>query len=194
MDISTEMSILNEAKQLVQDKIGISLMQLKQEKRSYLCKYGRMIFVNYCNEKGLSLSTIARILRKSVKDIEKIIVDYRTSCYYDSEFKKIVDKDKSENDSILIGKVLDSIYTVTQMTLSDFTKKGKTRKEYFVRLFFTHYLWNKGILYKDLVRLTNRDRTTLVGMIKKYEDVRKYDKEFSSLCDCLILHLHESNE
>lgn len=68
----------------------------------------------------------------------------------------------------------------------NFTKKTNKREYLYPRMIVAYHLRMQGWFYNDIAYMLNRDQTTVVYYIKKYNDEYRHNYDFRNLADKIL--------
>ena len=122
----------------------------------------------------LPLSETKGMIKDFMEDLNFHTVSIKTSDVY----------------SKAVQRIHDAIYEVTGLTLKDYAVKGNTLKFYFPRMIFIYQCSKKKMHPKDIAVLINRDRTTVLAVLSKYDNECAVNKEFKKLAGRVEFIIH----
>lgn len=68
----------------------------------------------------------------------------------------------------------------------NFTKKSNKRAYLYPRMIVAYHLRTQGWVYEDIAYMLNRDHSTVIYYLKKYDDEYRYNAEFRNLADEIL--------
>lgn len=68
----------------------------------------------------------------------------------------------------------------------NFTNKSNKRSYLYPRMVVSYHLRMQGWTYDDIGYILNRDYSTIIYYIKKYDDEYRYNEEFRKLADEIL--------
>lgn len=84
--------------------------------------------------------------------------------------------------SFVLRKVEGAIQEVTGMRLKDYAIASKQRDIYFLRLIYTHQVFNHGVKNKSLIaRNLHKNHATVLRSLRKYPDEFKFNPDFREI-------------
>ena len=68
----------------------------------------------------------------------------------------------------------------------NFTNKSNKRSYLYPRMVVAYHLRTQSLTYEDIGYMLNRDHSTIMYYIKKYDDEYRYNEEFRKLADEIL--------
>ena len=97
--------------------------------------------------------------------------------------KKILFESDMVNELNSVTKIKDAIHEVTGLTFDEYASKSRKRDGFYARMLFAHHCCENGIKISTVSELIQRDRTTVLYILNKYDDEVKYNPEFRRLAE-----------
>jgi hypothetical protein len=92
-----------------------------------------------------------------------------------------------ESDMVIelnsVTKIKDAIHEVTGMKFNEYITKRRKRNGFYARMLFVHKCSENGMKITTISKLIQRDRTTVLYVLNKYDDEVKYNPEFRRLAE-----------
>jgi len=82
-----------------------------------------------------------------------------------------------------VTKIKDAIHEVTGLKFSEYTSESRKRNGFYARMLFAYKCSENGMKIEDISELIQRDRTTVLYVLNKYDDEVKYNPEFRRLAE-----------
>ena len=83
----------------------------------------------------------------------------------------------------LVTKIKDVIHEISGLKFSEYTSESRKRNCFYARMLFAHKCNENGMKIEDISELIQRDRTTVLYVLNKYDDEVKYNPEFRRLVE-----------
>lgn len=83
----------------------------------------------------------------------------------------------------IVLRVEGAIHEVTGLVLSQYSERGRKRDGFFARMLFVHHCRQYKMKLSDIARLVNRDRSSMLHLLNKYNDEVKYNAFFSDMAE-----------
>jgi hypothetical protein len=77
-----------------------------------------------------------------------------------------------------ILKIQNAIHEVTGMTFGEYTTKSRQRDSFFARMIFVHHCRRNKMKLADIATYVHRDHSSILHLLKKYDDETKYNPYF----------------
>lgn len=97
--------------------------------------------------------------------------------------KKILFESDMVNELNSVTKIKDAIHEVTGLTFDEYASKSRKRDGFYARMLFVHKCSENGMKITTISKLIQRDRTTVLYVLNKYDDEVKYNPEFRRLVE-----------
>lgn len=82
-----------------------------------------------------------------------------------------------------VTRIKDAIHEVTGMKFNEYITKRRKRNGFYARMLFVHKCSENGMKITTISKLIQRDRTTVLYVLNKYDDEVKYNPEFRRLVE-----------
>lgn len=92
---------------------------------------------------------------------------------------------KRMNELITVTKIIDAIKEVTRLDFDEYTIKNRKIDLFYARMLFVHKCKENGIKPPVAAKIIKRDRTTVLYMIKKYDEEVKFNPKFRRMAEKL---------
>lgn len=99
--------------------------------------------------------------------------------------KKIFFESYGTNELITVTKIKDAIKEVTRLDFDEYTIKNRKTDLFYARMLFVHKCKENGIKPPVAAKIIKRDRTTVLYMIKKYDEEVKFNPKFRRMAEKL---------
>jgi len=99
--------------------------------------------------------------------------------------KKIFFESYGTNELITVTKIKDAIKEVTRLDFDEYTIKNRKTDLFYARMLFVHKCKENGIEPPVAAKIIKRDRTTVLYMIKKYDEEVKFNPKFRRMAEKL---------
>lgn len=86
---------------------------------------------------------------------------------------------------ITVTKIKDAIKEVTRLDFDEYTIKNRKTDLFYARMLFVHKCKENGIKPPVAAKIIKRDRTTVLYMIKKYDEEVKFNPKFRRMAEKL---------
>ena len=83
----------------------------------------------------------------------------------------------------IVLRVEGAIHEVTGLMLSQYSAKGRKRDGFFARMLFVHHCRQQKMKLSDIARFVNRDRSSMLHLLNKYNDEVRYNAFFGDMAD-----------
>jgi hypothetical protein len=80
-------------------------------------------------------------------------------------------------------KIQNAIHEVTGMTFGEYTTKSRQRESFFARMIFVFHCHRNRMRLTDIAAYVHRDRSSMLHLLKKYNDETKYNPYFRALAE-----------
>ena len=97
--------------------------------------------------------------------------------------KKILFESDMVNELNSVTKIKDVIHEISGLKFSEYTSESRKRNCFYARMLFAHKCNENGMKIEDISELIQRDRTTVLYVLNKYDDEVKYNPEFRRLSE-----------
>ena len=78
-------------------------------------------------------------------------------------------------------RVEGAIHEVTGLVLNQYSTRCRKRDGFFARMLFVHHCRQRKMKLSDIARLVNRDRSSMLHLLNKYNDEVKYNPFFRDM-------------
>lgn len=95
------------------------------------------------------------------------------------------DSVQAQNELITVTKIKDAIKEVTRLDFDEYTIKNRKTDLFYARMLFVHKCKENGIKPPVAAKIIKRDRTTVLYMIKKYDEEVKFNPKFRRMAEKL---------
>lgn len=90
--------------------------------------------------------------------------------------------EEPESPMMKLERIKDAIENVTGLTFCQYITKSKETTHYYARLVFTHYCMKfECTSLPGLKKLLNRDKSTVIRCLKKFEDEVNFNRDFREI-------------
>ena len=96
--------------------------------------------------------------------------------------KIVLFESEIEQKNEVINKIYSIVYEVSGVSKNELHIKNKAPKYVYARELFVHFCKNK-IEMKDIEKYIQRDRSTIIHSMNKYDDDYRFDKKFRDMAD-----------
>lgn len=87
--------------------------------------------------------------------------------------------------------ILDAIQEVAGCSFQDISGQARERRFVYSRMIFTHHCHQGKNTLTQIARDINRDHSTVLYYLKKYQDDYRFTAEFRELCDKVEIRIKE---
>jgi nucleoside 2-deoxyribosyltransferase len=91
----------------------------------------------------------------------------------------------------VVLRIQNAIHEVTGMKFNEYITKSRKRDGFYVRMLFVYHCRRNLMKLADIARYVHRNHTSVVYLLKKYEDECKFNKEFRLLDDKVNIILNK---
>jgi chromosomal replication initiation ATPase DnaA len=78
----------------------------------------------------------------------------------------------------MVLNIQNAIHEVTGMTFGEYTTQSRKRDGFFARMIFVYHCRKKKMKLTDIATYVHRDRSSMLHLLKKYDDETKYNPHF----------------
>ena len=83
----------------------------------------------------------------------------------------------------IILRIESAIHEVTGLTLREYSERSRKRDEFFARMLFVYHCRREKMKLVDIARYVNRDQSSMLHVLNKYNDEVKYNPFFSDIAE-----------
>lgn len=88
---------------------------------------------------------------------------------------------KNTQGSLL--RIQNAIHEATGLQLNDYNTKTRKRDKFFARMLFVHHCKAANLELNDIARFINRDNSSMLYILNKYNDEYRFNGYFQSVAD-----------
>ncbi|WP_373804332.1 DUF4406 domain-containing protein [Bacteroides heparinolyticus] len=88
---------------------------------------------------------------------------------------------KNTQDSLL--RIQNAVHEATGLQLNDYNTKSRKRDKFFARMLFVHHCKAANLELNDIARFINRDNSSMLYILNKYNDEYRFNGYFQSIAD-----------
>jgi chromosomal replication initiation ATPase DnaA len=81
----------------------------------------------------------------------------------------------------VVLKIQNAIHEVTGMKFNEYITKSRKRDGFFARMLFVYHCRQERMKLTNIAQYVHRDHTSMLYLLKKYEDETKYNPTFREL-------------
>jgi hypothetical protein len=85
-----------------------------------------------------------------------------------------------ENQSVIL-RIQSAIHEAVGMQFNEYTTESRKRDGFFARMLFVYHCRQERMKMTDIAQYVHRDHTSILYLLKKYEDETKYNPTFRAL-------------
>lgn len=99
-------------------------------------------------------------------------------------------------DNDIVTRVQNAIHEVTGMQFNEYTTKSRKRDGFFARMLFVYHCRRNKMKLTQIAKYVHRDHSSMLHLLKKYEDDFKYNPQFREMATRVnnILNTTSANE
>ena len=83
----------------------------------------------------------------------------------------------------IILRIENAIHEVTGLTLREYSERSRKRDEFFARMLFVYHCRREKMRLVDIARHVNRDQSSMLHVLNKYNDEVKYNPFFRDMAE-----------
>lgn len=83
----------------------------------------------------------------------------------------------------IILRIENAIHEVTGLTLREYSERSRKRDEFFARMLFVYHCRREKMKLVDIARYVNRDQSSMLHILNKYNDEVKYNPFFRDIAE-----------
>lgn len=83
----------------------------------------------------------------------------------------------------IILRIENAIHEVTGLTLREYSERSRKRDEFFARMLFVYHCRREKMKLVDIARYVNRDQSSMLHVLNKYNDEVKYNPFFRDIAE-----------
>lgn len=83
----------------------------------------------------------------------------------------------------IVLRIENAIHEVTGLKLSQYSVRGRKRDTFFARMIFVHHCKREKMKLVDIAKLVNRDHSSMLHLLNKYNDEVKYNAIFRDMAE-----------
>ena len=91
-------------------------------------------------------------------------------------------------------RIQNAIYEVTGMRFNDYITKSRKRDGVFARMVFVYHCQKRKMTLTKIAKYVHRDHSSLLHLLKKYDDDFKYNPQFRDIATKVNNILNKTNE
>lgn len=91
-------------------------------------------------------------------------------------------------------RIQNAIYEVTGMRFNDYITKSRKRDGVFARMVFVYHCRKRKMTLTKIAKYVHRDHSSLLHLLKKYDDDFKYNPQFRDIATKVNNILNKTNE
>lgn len=91
-------------------------------------------------------------------------------------------------------KIQNAIHEVTGMKFNEYTTKSRKRDEFFARMLFVYHCRQHKMKLTSIAKYVHRDHTSMLHLLKKYDDETRYNPNFRVLAQRVDSILNKTAE
>ena len=91
----------------------------------------------------------------------------------------------------IILRIENAIHEVTGLTLREYSERSRKRDEFFARMLFVYHCRREKMKLVDIARYVNRDQSSMLHVLNKYNDEVKYNPFFRDMADRVSLLINK---
>jgi chromosomal replication initiation ATPase DnaA len=97
------------------------------------------------------------------------------------------------NQSVVL-RIQNAIHEATGMRINEYTTKSRKRDDFFARMIFAHHCRQNKMKMKVIANYIHRDHTSMLYLLKKYNDECRYNPHFRALAQRVESILNKTSD
>lgn len=86
------------------------------------------------------------------------------------------------NQSIVL-RIQNAVHEVTGLNFNQYTTKSRKRDGFFARMLFVYHCRRNKMKLVEIAKYVHRDHTSMLHLLKKYEDETRFNPYFKAMAD-----------
>ena len=91
----------------------------------------------------------------------------------------------------IILRIENAIHEVTGLTLREYSERSRKRDAFFARMLFVYHCRREKMKLVDIARYVNRDQSSMLHVLNKYNDEVKYNPFFRDIANRVSLLINK---